>query len=458
MKEEKYRKIGNFILKKLANYLTRKAKDRSKLERLLETWGKNNFLINLLAKKLKIEPRLIKEVLNKRYYQELLINIVESYSLGIFPPRLQMPALVVWNFTNSCNLNCKHCYQNAGSHTEIFKEELTLEEKFKVVDQLIEGGVSFLAFSGGEPLIHKDFWEVAKRANQKIHISVATNGTILEEVAPRLSQEFQSCALFVSLDSLDKRKHDKFRGMEGAWERTIRGIKTALQYKNLQVGINTAVTKQNLSELEDIINFARDLGCSSFTAYSYIPVGRGKGLRELDLSPLEKEKMLTILYKQYLKGGIPVVSIAPQLGRKMAECGGVSFFHYSFISKDKKRAKMGKIIAKYIGGCGVGRVYCALQPNGDVTPCVFIPEIVLGNLKRDSLKHIWQNSELLNKVAYRENTACGSCEYANYCGGCRARAYHITGSIFGSNPSCIFYKKRQQKVIAKEKFVSCSRA
>jgi len=442
--------IKRFILKKILNHITQKKEGKSHLEKIFENLDKNkipfylDLLIFLIARKLKIDPKVIKKNLHVKQYQQLLINVAKSYSLGMFPPRLQMPALVVWNFTNLCNLRCKHCYQNATAHPDL-SQELTLEEKFKIVDELIEGYVSYLAFSGGEPLIHKDFWKVAKRADKRMHISVATNGTILEKVAPKLSRELQTCFVFVSLDSVDKKKHDEWRGMKGVWEKAVRGIKKALEYENLQVGINMTVTKDNLSEVEDMINFARDLGCDCFVAYSYIPVGRGKEIRELDLSPEEKEEMLNILYKEHLKGGIAVLSIAPQLGRKMAEHGGASFFHYSFTAKDKKRAKFGKTIAKYIGGCGVGRVYCALQPNGDVIPCVFIPEIVLGNVKKKRFKDIWRSSELLNKVAHRENTACGTCKYASYCGGCRARAYQVTGSIFGPNPSCLMYQKRNKK-------------
>jgi len=126
------------------------------------------------------------------------------------PQRLIAPFMVVWDFTKQCNLRCKHCYANASSSPA--DDELNLEERKQVVDQLDEAGVAAISFSGGEPLVNKDFWEVAKYASGKgFYLSVATNGTLITKENAKRSRESGIRYVEVSLDG-PKDVHDEFRG------------------------------------------------------------------------------------------------------------------------------------------------------------------------------------------------------------------------------------------------------
>jgi MoaA/NifB/PqqE/SkfB family radical SAM enzyme len=142
--------------------------------------------------------------------------------LGIKKPlSIYAPFLVVWDFTHSCNLSCKHCYSNSGA---VLEEELTTQEALDVVDQVADAGVTALAFSGGEPLSRKDFFEVSRHAvERELYVSVATNGTLLtKENVKRLKQTGVNY-VEVSVDGASAKTHDEFRGVPGAFEKAVTG-------------------------------------------------------------------------------------------------------------------------------------------------------------------------------------------------------------------------------------------
>ena len=437
--------VKHLAIKTILNILTR----TKYLEKTLKNWDKSkdsliiNFLISKAAKKHNITPDKIKEELKKKQYQQFILNIADSYAKGFFPPRFLSPVLVVWNFTNLCNLKCRHCYQTAGMKCDL-SEELSLQEKLNLVEHLIKNRVSYLAFSGGEPLVHKDFWKIAEKASDKMHISIATNGTLLEENIEKL-KKIKGLFIQVSLDSLNPEKHDSFRGQKGAWEKTVRGIKAAVK-AGLSIGLAPTITKQNFHEVEDMIKWAEDMGMGSFIVYNYVPVGRGKEIQKFDLTPEQREELLNTLYKHMYKSRLSIVSTAPQLGRICAVPDKRGLFDFKI---DKDRAGKIRKLVELIGGCGSGKNYCCIEPNGDVTPCVFIPEIILGNIRERGFIDIWRNSEILDNIANRK-TACRDCDYANVCGGCRARAYHLTGTVLGADTGCLQYLKRKsQRLLTK---------
>jgi len=147
---------------------------------------------------------------------------------GITKPQLlRAPFLVVWNLTNMCNLRCKHCYQRAGVPAP---NELTLEEKLKVVNDLAGTGVVSIAFSGGEPLMHPDFFSVVKEARRReMHAAVATNGTLITKAVARRLKEADIGYVEVSLDFIRPGVNDRFRGVLGAWKRAVEGIRNSVR-------------------------------------------------------------------------------------------------------------------------------------------------------------------------------------------------------------------------------------
>ncbi|GAG81258.1 unnamed protein product, partial [marine sediment metagenome] len=147
---------------------------------------------------------------------------VAHYGLT-YPQKFIAPPVVVWNFTNICNLKCKHCYQSAGKK---LPQELSLAKRLNIIDQLAREEVLSIAFSGGEPLMDRDLWPAIEKAKKEnMYVSIATNGTLITEKIAKRMAEVGIDYVEISLDSIHQEKHDEFRGTQGAWERAVRGIK-----------------------------------------------------------------------------------------------------------------------------------------------------------------------------------------------------------------------------------------
>jgi radical SAM protein with 4Fe4S-binding SPASM domain len=191
---------------------------------------------------------------------------------------------------------------------------------------------------------------------------------------------------------------------------------------------------------------AEEIGAERFTYFNFIPTGRGKELYNQDLSPEEREKLMLYLLDRMSKGyKVTILTTAPQLARVALQCQGtgkelaMSMAHMQTVKVSKKAVPL----ADFIGGCGAGRLYCSLSPQGDVHPCVFLP-INVGNLKTDKFGDIWLNSKLFNALRDRSNLkgACGKCSYKYICGGCRARASaYNAGDFLASDPGCVLAKR-----------------
>jgi len=346
--------------------------------------------------------------------------------------------------TNMCNLRCRHCYQRADKPTP---DELTLEEKLRVIDELDRAGVAAIALSGGEPTIHPHFYRVLYEiARRGIYAAVATNGWVFAE-REKLEKAVKLGLRYVevSIDSADPKKHDWFRGVPGAWRRAVKALENAVK-----LGVNHAmavtVTKLNINEVEDLLDLAESIGVRRVVFFNFVPVGRGAENAWLDLDPVEREMFLRTIYKEMSRRKLEIVSTAPQYGRVVLQMSGgeeVAPSHFYVGSDPIVRA-----VAEFVGGCGAGRIYAAIEPNGDVTPCVFMP-VPVGNLRRQSFREIWEGSRLFKLLRNRDifKGFCGRCPYRYICGGCRARAYTYFGDPLAPDPGCIYNMKEWKRVL-----------
>lgn len=402
------------------------------------------FWIEFLRRSISVKREKVKKLLADPYARRAIITIVRSFSYyGIRKPlSIYAPFLVVWDFTHKCNLSCKHCYSNAGTAPQ---KELATKEALEVVDQLADFGVTALAFSGGEPLSRKDFFEVASHAVKRgLYVSVATNGTLLTKENVKKLKQAKINYVEVSIDGATAQTHDSFRGVPGAFDKAVAGLKNCVE-ADLCACIATTATKSNIAEMPGILDLAEEIGAERFTYFNFIPTGRGKELYDQDLSPEEREKLMLYLLDRMSKGyKVTILTTAPQLARVALQCQGagdeatMSMAHMQTVKVSKKAVPL----ADFIGGCGAGRLYCSLSPQGDVHPCVFLP-INVGNLKTEKFGDIWLNSKLFNTLRDRSNLkgACGKCSYKYICGGCRARANAYNGDILSSDPGCILAKE-----------------
>ena len=385
---------------------------------------------------------------------ELVFRSLLQYGVTV-PQKLAAPFLVVWNFTNLCNLRCKHCYQNAGEAQ--LSRELTLEEKLRVIDQIDEMGMPLIALSGGEPTIHPDFIPVVREgARRGIYMAVATNGIrFADEEFAKKAIEAGLRYVEISLDSTNPEKHDEFRGVKGAWRKTVEGIKNVVRLGEGKVstGIAMTLTKLNLDEIESMVRLGEELGVTRVIFFNFVPTGRGREALELDLSPEEREEALKRIYREATRSSVQVVSTAPQLARvswQMSEGSDVLPTHFTI-----PKSKTLKAVAEFIGGCGAGRIYMAIQPDGIVTPCVFLP-IPVGDLRKDKLRDIWEKSKVINDLKDKDllKPPCGECEYRYVCGGCRARAYAYFGDYLAADPGCLKGKLSKSELAAQAPTIS----
>ncbi|MGZ4908047.1 MAG: radical SAM protein [Halobacteriota archaeon] len=400
------------------------------------------------------KPKM-QEFFSKQVTRRGLSNIIKSVAeYGISKPlKLQAPFLVVWNYTNACNLRCKHCYQRAGKMSQ---DELGLSERLAIVDQLADNDVVAVAFSGGEALLRDDFWQVAQHASdQGLYLSLATNGTLLTEDVVRRLVDVGVGYFEISLDSVDPAKHDAFRGVKGTWDRTIAGIKNVVA-QGAYAGIANTITNDNYQELDALVRLSKNLGVKRTLVFNFIPVGRGAEIIDMDIPPDVREHVLQQMYGylgEHDDGDFQILTTAPQLSRvclMSSQTGVVSLAHFGTGGFSEAAGKVG-LLSEFIGGCGAGRMYCAIQPNGIVTPCVFMP-IPVGDLRSEQFIDIWRDSEVMQSLRERHDLKehCGSCDYRNVCGGCRARAYAYFDDIKAPDIGCInniaAYNELKEKV------------
>ena len=363
------------------------------------------------------------------------------------PQRFTAPLFAVWNITNRCNLRCRHCYQSSDGAGGA--DELTAPQRLEVVDELGKAHVAMVAIAGGEPTICPDLLPVVRRAEAcGMHISIATNGVTMTE---KLAGEIAAAGaryVEVSLDSVDPARHDAFRGVPGMWERAVRGARTVVATEGLRLGIAMCVHRGNFHEVREMIEFAISIGAGCFAHFNFIPVGRGMKMVSGDITPAQHEDLLGLLNEYMQSGRIGVISTAPQLGRvclmHSGDDGRTACSHAGSGSGTKAR-----VVAKYLGGCGAGRTYVCIEPNGDVTPCVYLPHRVMGNLRRAGIEEIFRNGyyELLNDRTDRIHH-CRECDFANYCGGCRARSDAYFGRLDAGDPGCTFNQRHWDELVA----------
>jgi len=253
---------------------------------------------------------------------------------------------------------------------------------------------------------------------------VGTNGVRITEKLVAILLEAGMRGLSLSLDSLDPEAHDRFRGVLGAWENTVRGARI-LAEQNLPFIVQTTVATHNRDELRALAQFAcREMQARVWNLYFLVPSGRGGYVSELTQQEYDRVlEDLAKIQKEYASRMLVNAKCAPHYIRHLLERDPDSPFLKSY--------------SQGAGGCPAGTHYLGIRPNGDVTPCPYLP-LFGGNLKTASLRTIWEDSALFRQIRQRTSLGgkCGECELTDRCGGCRARAFGRHGDLMGEDPIC----------------------
>jgi radical SAM protein with 4Fe4S-binding SPASM domain len=342
------------------------------------------------------------------------------------------PYVISWNLTYRCNLACEHCYLDAGPKplvgTENFadRSELGTEECFKVIDEIAAFAPECLTIlTGGEPLLRRDILEIVQRAAERgLWVVVGTNGVRISENVARRLADSGARGLSLSLDALDRDRHDRFRMVRGAWQNTVDGAEI-LNRTGLPFIVQTTAGSHNLGELEAIADFAHDrLAARVWNLYFLVPTGRGQFVS--DMTAAQYDEVLASLYR-----------IQQKYNRRMlvnAKCAP----HYikTVLEQGDADARI-RTYSGGAGGCPAGTHYMGIRPNGDVTPCPYLP-VFAGSLRKATLADLWNSSQLFTDIRGRSALGgrCGECEMNAHCGGCRARAFGMTGDLMAEDPLC----------------------
>jgi radical SAM protein with 4Fe4S-binding SPASM domain len=348
--------------------------------------------------------------------------------------------VVFWNLTDRCNLRCTHCYNTSGPDRGP-EEELTTPEALGVIDDLAGMGVPLILFTGGEPLMREDIWDLARHARGRgLKMALSTNGTL---ITPEIARRIRDCGIEyagISLDGARAKTHDRFRNSSGAFAKTIAAF-AACKEAGLRCGVRVTLTKENCGELEALVDLALLLGASRFCLYWLVPAGRGsESYARLQLDTEEVTRALAHLYRKAKETDPAAMEFltvdAPQ------DCIHLLASMEKDGSEDLADAR--GLLESLQGGCSAGTRVANIDARGNVYPCQFArsPEFLVGNIRNRPFSTLWADTANPSLVTFRQKHArfggrCGGGRYRDLCGGgCRVRAHAADGDFFAEDPFC----------------------
>jgi AdoMet-dependent heme synthase len=396
------------------------------------------------------------------------------------------PRLIFWEVTKGCNLRCIHCRATA---TELSSPtDLPTGRAIDVIKQIADFGNPILVLSGGEPLYRADIFDLARFATQRgLRVALATNGTLVTKPVARKIVESGVKRVSISLDGADALTHDTFRGIPGAFEAAIYGMRN-LQELGMSVQINTTIARHNAHQLPAVLDLARSLGADALHTFLLVPVGCGVDIaNEQMVAPEEYERMLNWFYDRSKDGDIELkATCAPHYFRvvrqrraeERKEAAAAAGGDYRAVEHgpaigptDMAMPGSDAIIFKPKGnhtghpsahtgghpgghpdgmnamtkGCLAGTGVCFISHEGEIFPCGYLPALA-GDLRKQPFSEIWNDSKIFAQLRHDPlEGKCGCCEFRNVCMGCRARAFAVTGNMMSEEPFCVYQPKTAVK-------------
>ena len=377
------------------------------------------------------------------------------------------PRLIFWEVTKGCNLRCIHCRATATELSSI--NDLPTTKALNIIKQVSQLSLPILVLSGGEPLFRQDIYQLASYAREcGLRVALATNGTLVSKEVAHKIVDAGVRRVSISLDGADAATHDAFRGIPGAFDQAVRGLRN-LQELGMSVQINMTIARHNAHQLPAVLDLARHLGADALHTFLLVPVGCGVGIAEEQMVPADEyEEILNWFYDRAQEGGIELkATCAPHYfrvvhqrraaERRAASLSGATHPGNSHsigptemtmpgstgMALHPHRAHSGAghpdSMQATTKGCLAGTGVAFISYQGEVYPCGYLP-VIAGNLHQQTFEDIWENAEVFQQLRETDNLKgkCGYCEFRNVCMGCRARAFAATGDYLDEEPFCVY--------------------
>ena len=344
--------------------------------------------------------------------------------------------VIAWEITRRCMMDCRHC--RAGEKPATSEHELSTQECFHLIDDMVSFSSPVVMITGGEPMLRDDLPEIVH------YLSGKGLGTTLSPCGPLVKEQNLSALkdaglgyISFSIDAIDAAAHDDFRRYPGAFDAVLKGIESSKK-AGMDFAILTTVTRHNYNDLPRIIQFASDLGAAFFIPFFLVPTGNGKDIRHHQLSPAEYEDCLNRLYD--LSTGRHMLPVR----KDMVIRPGCAPHFYRIIHQQEGAYKLSFFGTPITDGCLAGISFLFISYSGIVQPCGYLG-VECGDIRRESLQTIWETSSVFENIRspHVYEGKCGSCEFLSVCRGCRAQAYAETGNYMGEDPYCSYVPDTQ---------------
>jgi len=342
------------------------------------------------------------------------------------------PKWIAWEITRRCNLKCVHCRSSSEMDVDDHPD-FSFEQAKSLLDDISAYANPVMVLSGGEPLLRKDVFEIAKYGAAKgLRMCLATNGTLVTQETCDKIKDANIKMVSLSLDGAKAETHDNFRNQDGAFAGTMNAIKL-FNANNIPFLVNSSFTVRNREEIPEIYKLVKTLGATAWYMFMIVPTGRGEDIME-ELIPEN-------VYDEILEWHYEVEKNEDELLMRPT-CAP----HYYRIVRQKAKEEGSNFKRRNLKfstggskGCLAGQLICLIDVDGEVQPCSYFPKSA-GNAMQTPFKKIWEESTLFQQMrdfkSYKDN--CGRCEYVNVCGGCRARAYAMSGDYLAQEPFCSY--------------------
>ena len=344
--------------------------------------------------------------------------------------------VVVWNSTKTCNLKCAHCYMESDSQK--YQGEMTTEEAKHFIDDLAEFKSPVLLFSGGEPLIRPDFFELAEYTISKgLRATLSTNGTLITPEVARRIKDIGISYVGISLDGLAD-VNDKFRGKEGAFQAAMQGIQNCVAVDQ-RVGLRFTINHHNIKELDKIFDFIEAEKIDRVCFYHLVYSGRGNQMIAEDVTREESRQAMDTIIRR--TRDFEERGLKKEILTVDNHCDGV-YMYIQALKEDPVRAKKIKNLIGFNGGNRSGIAFGEIDPMGDVHPDQFTQHISFGNVCERKIGEIWSDVSHPIMAGLKDRKAllkgrCAACQYLDMCNGnFRTRAEAVTGDFWESDPAC----------------------